>query len=62
MLARRWYLVAAAYDPAAGLVTLVQRPLESYAYDDAAEVSSTVDVAPSLAEKPADHRRLGAGR
>ena len=27
MLARRWYLVAAAYDPIAGLVTLVQRPI-----------------------------------
>jgi N,N-dimethylformamidase len=52
MLARRWYLVAAACDPAAGLVTLVQRPIESYAYDDAAEVTSTVDVTPSWPEAP----------
>ncbi|MEM7025732.1 MAG: LamG-like jellyroll fold domain-containing protein, partial [Pseudomonadota bacterium] len=30
MLERRWYLVAACYDPG-GLVTLVQRPIEAYA-------------------------------
>ena len=35
MLARRWYLVAATYDPAAGLITLVLAPTETYAYDDA---------------------------
>jgi N,N-dimethylformamidase len=52
MLARRWYLVAAACDLAAGLVTLVQRPIENYAYDDAAEVTSTVDVTPASPETP----------
>jgi N,N-dimethylformamidase len=29
MLARRWYVVAASYDPAAGVVTLVQRPVKA---------------------------------
>ena len=52
MLARRWYLVAASYDPAAGLATLVQRPIESYAWDDAAEVSATVDTAPAWPQSP----------
>jgi N,N-dimethylformamidase len=52
MLARRWYLVAAIHDPAAGLVTLVQRSLERYAYDDAAEVSSTIDITPAWPASP----------
>ena len=33
-------------------MTLVQRPIESYAYDDAAEVSSTVDITPAWPESP----------
>jgi N,N-dimethylformamidase beta subunit-like, C-terminal/Concanavalin A-like lectin/glucanases superfamily len=52
MLERRWYLVAAAYDDAAGLMTLVQRPTDTYAYDDAAEVSSTIDITPAWPDSP----------
>jgi N,N-dimethylformamidase len=52
MLERRWYLVAAAYDNAAGLMTLVQRPTDTYAYDDAAEVSGTIDITPAWPDSP----------
>jgi hypothetical protein len=52
MLARRWYLVAAIYDEPASLMALVQRPLETYAFDDAAEVSATVDIRPAWPKSP----------
>jgi N,N-dimethylformamidase len=52
MLERRWYLVAAVYDDAAGLMTLVQRPIDTYACDDAAEVSSTIGVVPAWPQSP----------
>ena len=52
MLERRWYLVAATYDDAAGLITLVQRPIDTYAYDDAAEVTSTLDATPVWPQSP----------
>jgi N,N-dimethylformamidase len=38
---RRWYLAAASYDPAAGTVTLIQRPMQTFAgINDAAILSS----------------------
>ncbi|MCE3250643.1 MAG: N,N-dimethylformamidase, partial [Geminicoccaceae bacterium] len=53
LLRRRWYLAAASFDPKAGLVTLVQRPLAPAAQtDDEAMVSETVAVVPIMAEGP----------
>ncbi|GAA3967276.1 large subunit of N,N-dimethylformamidase [Actinomadura viridis] len=47
LLAEHWYLVAAAVDPGAGTVRLVQRPLRRYAGDpDRAE--RTADIGPDL--------------
>ncbi len=48
MGARRWYLLAASIDPAAGLVSLVQRPLQHYPHiDDSASLTATLDLAPA---------------
>jgi N,N-dimethylformamidase len=53
LLNRRWYLAAASFDRAAGLVTLVQRPLDPAALvDDHALVSEIVDLAPAMPEAP----------
>jgi len=53
MLARRWYLTAAIYDSAQGLMTLVQRPLERHPHtDDEALVTETVAIAPESCEAP----------
>jgi N,N-dimethylformamidase len=50
LLERRWYLVAASFDPQ-GLVTLVQRPLQpAPRVDDHALVSETVALVPALPE------------
>jgi N,N-dimethylformamidase len=53
LLKRRWYLAAASFDRAAGVVTLAQRPLEPAALiDDAALVSETLDLLPAMPEAP----------
>ncbi|HEX5794586.1 MAG TPA: N,N-dimethylformamidase beta subunit family domain-containing protein [Geminicoccaceae bacterium] len=53
LLRRRWYLVAASFDPGEGLVTLVQRPLAPAALtDDEAMVSETVALVPTMPEGP----------
>ena len=53
LLRRRWYLAAASFDAADGLVTLVQRPLVPAALsDDEATVSETVAVIPVMPEGP----------
>ena len=45
LLERRWYLVAATVDPASGMATLVQRPLQHHPHvDDSATISQTVEV------------------
>src|SRR5918996_5770740 len=50
LLERRWYLVAARFDPQ-GLVSLVQRPLQpAPRIDDHALVSETVALVPALPE------------
>ena len=47
LLERRWYLVAACVDPASGMATLVQRPLQHHAYvDDSATITQTIDIKP----------------
>lgn len=49
LVGRRWYLVAASFDAAQGLVTLVQRPVAPAALtDDEALVSETVAVVPRM--------------
>ncbi|MGH6944531.1 MAG: N,N-dimethylformamidase beta subunit family domain-containing protein, partial [Geminicoccaceae bacterium] len=53
MLKRRWYLVAASYDRAQELVTLVQRPLARHPHiDDEALVTETVALAPEDCAAP----------
>jgi N,N-dimethylformamidase len=53
MQKRRWYLAAAAFDPARGAVTLVQRPLMRHPHtDDEAIVTETVAIAPAACAAP----------
>ena len=53
LIKRRWYLAAASFDPQAGLVTLVQRPVAPAALtDDEATVSETVALTPIMPEGP----------
>ncbi|MGH1479237.1 MAG: N,N-dimethylformamidase beta subunit family domain-containing protein [Geminicoccales bacterium] len=45
LLERRWYLVAAAIDPASGMATLVQRPLQHHPHvDDSATINQAIEV------------------
>ena len=45
LLERRWYLVAATVDPASGMATLVQRPLQHHPHvDDSVAVSQTIKI------------------
>jgi len=53
MLERQWYAIAVSIDPAAGMVTLDQRPVQPYSrITDRAHASARLAVAPDLVEQP----------
>ena len=53
MLERQWYAIAVSIDPATGMVTLDQRPLQPYSrITDRAHASARLAVAPNLVEQP----------